>query len=355
MVVFGSLVTLVLIIAGLLWRRNIYLTAVSLIWIWLIMSFNYDGVDYSGNEIIYLYADKSAENFPLSLLNYFSYMLVDTAHELSLDYWEYNGVVVTVLLSFLGLFLLKNVRNHTAYLSLFMIYPMMDSVFQKRFFIAMMLCMFSLWYAAHNERIKYMVLAIISMGFHFTAVFSVLYVLIAYIREKSKLIVILLFFCEIAIILFFKDYILMIMAADNAKISEYIGGNAISIFAGISYIATQVVFVYLTDIILRNYVDDKSVDFIRGLNISSLFFMPFLMADAVFFRFYRIIMMIVYVYVVDSLSREFGNGRPAFYGTVYIVLLFSFVLVTASFDKIGWELFLETLFRYNKAIEGMSL
>lgn len=344
------MVTVLLILAGLFKRNNIYLSGITMLWIWVIMAFNYDGVDYSANEMIYNSMGNEGDEF--NLISYLPNALMRVAHGIYLDYWEYNGLMVSVMLVLMFLWIKNNVHNHTAYLSIFMIYPMMDSVFQKRFFIAMIISVIALWYATNKKMVKYVVLTLISIGFHFTAIFTFLYVIIAWIREKSHVALVLMLIFEIVFLVQFREYILLVVAADNAKIDEYIGGNAISLFAGGLFVLTQIGFVWLTDLILRYNNDDERIKFIRNLNVSSLFFAPFLMMDAVFFRFYRIVMMLTYIYIADSIKGCFWcNNKHYYTAVIYLVLLTAWVYVVASFDKLGWPVFLQTLFKYNKVIE----
>ena len=69
------------------------------------------------------------------------------------------------------------------------------------------------------------------------------------------------------------------------------------------------------------------------------------MLNSVFFRYYRIIMLLSYIFVVDE---AYGNKKWLI--RAYILCIAVYVAILITFGHFGWEEHLETLFKYNKIL-----
>lgn len=133
MVNFGIIITLALIALGILFKRSRVIACVQTFWLWIVTGFTNGGGDYSENLAIYQgYARSSSSSFfdwfarPVSgfLQNRFGW-----------EYWQYNALMCGVVLILLFLVAHKNTKNIALFFSMFLIYPFVDSVMQKKVFL----------------------------------------------------------------------------------------------------------------------------------------------------------------------------------------------------------------------------
>ena len=176
-------ITVCLILLGLLIRKSKLLFLLQCSWIWILTALNNGGWDYDGNEAIYNYSGK---NLFSSLSGWVNDLFAYFAHQWGWDYVRYNAVLATIGIAILAYVILRFAKRPNMALSLYMIYPMMDSIYQKRFFIAMCFVVLAYSFWIEKKKVPFFVAVLVALGFHFSVFIYLLVPLLDKLVEKNK-------------------------------------------------------------------------------------------------------------------------------------------------------------------------
>lgn len=350
-------VTIILILMGILLKRNKGIASLQVIWIWIIMAFNSGGIDFLANQEIYkgYYKTSGINDWAARTLSIYM-------QKLGADYWEYNAFVVTITLIIFFVIVLQNTRNVALFFSFFLVYPFCDSVIQKRFFIAFIFCIIAFVCLKNKNKFGFWTSFFIALGFHFSAVFLLVYLCMEPVVKYHKKVILLIVLVESLFLILSKEILMNINLPVSEKIAVYMTGS-ISVKAGILFILAQIVFIILTIIIetpgeikfnkIKMYVGNS---FAIRLNYFSIIFLPLLMLDSTFFRFYRIIMVVSYFSIINKVKSDIKhiNGKEIFVYAYFIVMI-CFVVITNYAGDFGWKGIIETLFKNNIILNGFSI
>lgn len=276
------------------------------------------------------------------------------------EYWQYNALMCGVVLILLFLVAHKNTKNIALFFSMFLIYPFVDSVMQKRFFYAFILSIIAIL-CQKNRKYKTCIFAIVfALGFHFSAIIMIPYLLMDIILKRNPRLIWIILAIEVYVLSFQRGILNALLNANSSKVQAYMTSN-ISIKAGIMFIVAQCIFVILTlfienkDLFFKNIGINARDNFIMRVNIFSLIFLPLLMMDAIFFRYYRIIMVVSYFELADRIDGSFLINDVRYYLTwLYIVALAVFQIFTISSGSLEWNVFLDTMFKYNQFLKAFG-
>ena len=355
--IFCVTLSIILILTGIVIQNNRILAAIQSIWIWLVVGFTNGEMDFAENNLIYKNTAYAKISSPSTWL---SNLIGNYTNSMGMEYWEYNAVVSAVLILILYWIILKNTKKISLFYSLFLIYPLVDSVIQKRFFIAFVFCVISL-IAMKNNNIKMSIIAIIcALGFHFSAIILVPYLFMDIILKKHIKVIWMILALEVYIIFFQRNLVAIILGDNSAKVTTYMNNN-ISLKAGLLFVCVQVILVLLTlyienpNLFLRNLSINSRENYIMRINIFSLLFIPLLFMDSTFFRFYRIIMVVTYTDIGKAFRGKLLKNSYRYYmGMAYIILIITFQVMTVNLGEFGWNEVLDTLFKYNQVLGGIA-
>ena len=356
MVLEGTIITLTLMVLGFVFRQSKGVAVLQLVWLWIVTGFTTGGIDYDGNYAIYLYMSNANSKIGINewLANLIGSFVQNTWQW---DYWKYNAFLVAICMMVLFVLALKNTKNIALFFSMFMIYPFIDSVIQKRFFYCFVFSIVALM-CAKEKKYKHCALVIlIAIGFHFSAIMVLPFLFMDFFIKKHPRLIGLILVVEVYVITFQRGLFSIILNSSSAKVSTYMTSN-ISFKAGLLYILIQITFVILTllienDEFSTNILKNARENYIMRINIFSLIFLPLLMMDSTFFRFYRIIMVVSYFFLSDKVEGRFCINTLRYYLIwIYIVFLIVFQVVTINAGAFEWKDFLDTLFRYNLILGG---
>ncbi len=342
-IIIGSIITIGLIILGLIFKSSRILFFLQFVWVLLIVSFNSGGMDYEGNEAIYL----ASSYFPTSLNSIFSNLLGYYSNSFGWDYQEYNLFVFGFSLLLLFYLIINKTSQPATYGSLFLLFPFVSFVVQKRFFLASIYLLMSyiLW---GDKKYKKSVLSlIIATGLHFSIIFSLPVFILDTLKKYRVFFAFIVLIVESYFVLFNRDLFIS-LAGDKGTV--YINSN-ISFMAAVLFIIFQIMFILLY-LYIRQRKEGKSKKweyFDNRLQIYSLVFAPFLFFDATFFRYYEVVMLYSYIFIARSLYGSISRNTITYYLSFgYLVLIGLFQFATIYFNSgNGWDDFLTTLFEYN--------
>lgn len=199
-----------------------------------------------------------------------------------------------------------------------------------------------------------------ALGFHFSAIIMIPYLLMDIILKRNPRLIWIILAIEVYVLSFQRGILNALLNANSSKVQAYMTSN-ISIKAGIMFIVAQCIFVILTlfienkDLFFKNIGINARDNFIMRVNIFSLIFLPLLMMDAIFFRYYRIIMVVSYFELADRIDGSFLINDVRYYLTwLYIVALAVFQIFTISSGSLEWNVFLDTMFKYNQFLKAFG-
>lgn len=353
MIVVGIIITLMLILSGFAIKKSKIVALLQNVWLFLVLGFNNGGMDYTDNEYIYL---SSANKIRFSINGGLSNLVGYWANSHKLEYWQYNAIVVFVCLLLLFYAVCKNTEQISVFYSMFLIYPFIDSVIQKRFFIAFIFCVIALLYKKNEKNLWSFIFVIIALGFHFSAIVMIPYLFMDIILNKHIKVLWIILVAELYILIFQNQFFLVIMGDSASKVSTYMTDN-ISVLAAIMYVFLQVSLIILTLVIqnknfmLSSFYRNAKNDYSMKINLFSMVFLPLLFMDSTFFRYYRIIMVVSYIDIAKVVRGRFLKNNYRFYiMLLYILVVILFQIVAIKVDRFGWEKVLETLFLHNQIL-----
>lgn len=171
--------TIMLIVAGLWFKRSRLLYIFQMLWMWILAAFNTDGMDYAVHRRIYEASTRSRIN-PLNGGALYSY-LCRTFFTRGYEFYVMNGLISTGIFLFLYLFIRNRSKNPCFVASLFFLYPLSDCIIQKRWFFANVIVLAGIGYFFKNRNgIRNKVFLILSILIaHQIHVGSLAYLLIA--------------------------------------------------------------------------------------------------------------------------------------------------------------------------------
>lgn len=344
---------IVLILLGVFFRKSNILFAIQGLWMVILFGFNCGGMDFIGNENIYLNATPKVGLYDM-FTNYLSYSFrmhgIDFVH-----YNLYVGIMVFLLLFWV---ISKFTANRSFVLSLIMIYPFVEFVIQKRYFYCMVLLVCAMAFLNMKNRFGYIgfcILVFIAMQFHASAaifyVFVIYYLLPKKYRKKVFVSLAILFAVGYR---FIPDIASKFVAAQKVQLYFYtLAGNS-SFFKFIFWVCLHCSYIYL----FRWFVGKEKVEQNKQLssnvldyNYISLVFMPLYAFDPVFFRLYRPIIIWNYICLANCIQHRkhfitLSKVKMIILqvGLCVGTFIIFYVLVGAGFDKQVVPIFDENLF-----------
>lgn len=312
--VLGIIITFSLIILGLCFGKSKVLSIIQALWMWIIIGFNTNGIDYEVN----LYSFEHSEwkgSFGTILSSPLSYLF----YEHGASFLVYN--VITTFFAILIIYWVINkfTKRIATVLALIMIFPFPDFVVQKRFFLAMAIAFlgFSYYIKDTNDKkniVKCLLLLAVSSQFHVSTIFYLIIIAIGLISNKLKVLIsaIGLIVC-LGVPTLIEQILLKIPLIPRGKVILYFeillkDSSPIKALFWVSLMSICVCYVYLTKknfnntMISKVPIEGKIVDNIYRLHMSSLILIPFFSFDPVFFRLFRPIIFFEYIMFSRLLS-----------------------------------------------------
>lgn len=351
------LITLIFILFGFLAPKLKLLAFFQIVWLWIIMSFNTYGMDYPGNYFVYETTLVSDINF-LGLG--WAYRGLGVLFRLNgLSFQEMEALVVGISLLILLFLAYKTTNMPSFFISIFYIYPFIDSAIQRRFFPSMMFVLLAIYFCIMHRRfwfVKYAICIYIACGFHFTGLFFIPVFLIYYIKRKTLFVAV--FFSTLAGLALANNLSsILSIFIPASKVEFYLGIAGVELWKGMVFIFQILIFIFLVykienhPVLESSVFREKSDDVIMKLNYFCALTLPALTFDMVFTRFLRVAFILNYGLLLSRFQSPYKAKTKVFYlFWAYIAYLFLwsflniFVLGNNSFDALVKPFFVNNLF-----------
>lgn len=345
--------TILLTVLGLIFKKSKILWYIQIIWIWILMAGSNGGVDWTTHINIF----KSAVSFKI-LENSWIYKLCCYPFiQLGYDFSTFNMVMSTILLAILFYIIKKNTKSVCLATSLIYIYPLADSIIQKRNFCALVFFLVGVISIIKNEKkstFKFLFFTFIAAQIHSSYYLYFLILPLMKLSEKklNKILMILLM-CEFALIPFIPKIALLFVPA--TKVNFYFSTLKIPLYQSICWWGLQIIFTILffkefkINSKLATYLnyDENKNEYNRLIQLNKilLIFMPLYYYEPTFFRFFRNLLFINYIYVAKIFDKTQKNYKDLVISTglliCFIVLVFlsQFVIFGKGFYYLGVPIF----------------
>ena len=325
LIFFATLFTVFLL--GLIKQKSRIIMIVQLLMIWLLMGFNSGGIDFQGNEEIYYAMGRSitfrgfASSWLYNLTAYF-------AHHINLSFISYNIIMTFVVLAVFGIILIKESERPCFVLDMFMIYPLVDSIIQKRFFVGMMFCVAALFFLMRKRYMMFIAFIIIAIGFHFSFLFYCPLLFMDFVKEKhEKYYLILIVLLEMFILRYNLN--LLRMMTDSGKIDLYLTKSSYrTLLVGVLFMIYLVGYILLTSKICNCVHENNAIEFLKKINMAAVVIVPLCSYDSTFFRYYRVILIFAIIVLANCCSGEILRKNKmllSYKNKWYAVFVFYFV------------------------------
>ena len=350
-------ITVLLCLMGFIFQKNKILSCLQMIWIINLTCFNTQSADWLANFGIY----QTAYQYN----GFLGWLMNVATNKLNISFYLFNGILAFISLSIIfGVILNKGLKPNIV-LSLWMIFPLIDNIIQKRYFWAfgiVVLAMYLLFYMNDKKMafICYEVLIFLANGIHNSYIIFFVLPFFLWLSRKQQIILTSIVICLGIIlhsrILFIADELL---AGLNSKNALYLGNTSnspiLSILVWGTWQVAQCLVIYF--LYQDKYSNQKNV-FIDA-NIFFLMLIPLYTFDPVFMRCFRPMLVFNYILVSNKLviiknEETFLVDKKGF--TLLIMYVMLTILTFYMFDcssrtSLGFDQIVKVIYANNSLLK----
>ena len=304
---FATIFTVIIIIGGILIRKNKFYFGLQIIWTLLLICGNTYSDDFVGNSNLYYssnFIDIHREGFFMSGYYYLSALF----NKIGFNYIQFNALFATISTLIMVGIILKLSKNPCLTFSMFMFYPLTSSIIQKRYYIAMGLLVLGVYILSLNinkvvKTILYIFVISLACQIHTASIFFFTLIIYFWIPDKVKRYVSILGLIVMSVC---KSQLASLLEkSDNASLSGkssfyFVTLASSDIFHYIFWIGWHLLFVILIFYLLKKEnvrltLGENFSHFLWIINWWSLLIIPLYSFDPVFTRLFRVIIIFNYI------------------------------------------------------------
>lgn len=295
-------------ISGFFFRSKLLMMC-QLINIYILIAFNNGGPDYGGYQAMYEIFSKIQGRF-ISLKGGILYHTsIYYLSKIGLNL-ENITLILTTLTFIIGIYLVKKlqVKNLNFLISCIYFFPGIDYVIQKRNFYAMGILSLSFYKLYKNRKLEAFILLILSYYFHSSILFYfIIFGLVLLDNKRIEKIIIIDIVLGIFLIPIFLKYLVQYNILSNEIIIVYFKdiSNRLPLGKVAVFIIIHLVMFFIIKKVYKKIKNKKRYDiFIYKLNLTLLCIIPFYYYNATFFRLYRNIFFLNYIFFANYLWKK---------------------------------------------------
>lgn len=353
------LITIILIFIGFIKKNSNIIFIIQIIWMYLLLAGNTQSMDYG----VYTNMFETSQNKESAIGNIYAYLCY-LAGQIGLDFFEFNAVINIFIMIIIIYILKKYTKNYCFVMSLLFIYPFIENIIQKRFYLAsIIVCLAIVSFLLKKGIIYkfiYIILIIIATYVHQSAIFYLLFLIYPIINKKKTFIIMLII--SIVFSLFLPD-LSSIFFAEKTELyfGELHSKIKYPILNFILWSGFHICFVFLYYIFyskckkhISNKIFYKYIISINKINICSLLFIPMYAWEPTFFRIFRGILLLNYIAISMIIPSGYKYYKIVFYSMIiYIIyIIISFVCIY-FFASAGYKEMIEPIFINNILLESI--
>lgn len=339
MATVGIVITISIIILGLIGKKSSIIFGIQFFWIWMIQVFNCGGYDYSMNEYIYLSGGINTEWIASAVTKLFL--------SLGIEYMLYRVFWGTIAICILARFIWKYSKRPCWVTILYICFLWTDNVIQCRFFWGSCILLIAFEFLIKKKQKLFWLFCILATGFHTSFVIYLVFpVIYEFMKKNSRVKNIIILGFEIIVCLNF-DLVFAVLGSNYLvdKLKSYLfTDNYSSIIIGIAFFVLYGTIVFTAHwIIQRNCKSNIDYVILNLLN-ASIFILPFLLYNSNFGRYFRPILILAIITVLNKLSVVKRNSLSKYFSYIFCMLLVIGGCVLQSVS--GWFM-IDNLFNNN--------
>lgn len=347
----------ILCFMGFIFQKNKFLAYIQFFWISCIACFNTMSTDWLSNYDFY----QGIENNRSVVTPFVSFL----KNNLNMNFLTFNGVMSFFSLCLIYFVILRETKRPCFVLSLWMIFPLIDNIIQKRYFWAFGLIILAIYLLLNiKEKIIsifcYELLIIIAINFHAAYIWFIFLPAFLYLSKRIQLI-----FSIVVVVLGILLHNQFIFIANR-----YLGGlqeknelyfGQISnhpFFALIVWGLWQIIqlfFIYY----LYKKDNNKIAKFLIGSNIYFLMLIPLYMFDPVFARCFRPLLLFNYIGIANKINvvwiqNKLLINKKVLYlaiGFVMLILLTFYAFDVSSITSAGFDNIVKVIYQNNSLLK----
>lgn len=346
-------ITFILCILGLVFQKNIFLAIVQFIWITCITCFNTMSADWRANYDFYQNAENN-RNFITPFINFFKI-------NLNFDFYTFNGMMSFLSLCLIFFVILKETKRPSFVLTLWMIFPLIDNIIQKRYFWVFGIVILAIYFLLNvREKILalclYEVLVLLAICFHAAYIWFIFLPVFLYLSRRVQL----TFSISVVLLgVLFNNQIIFIANKFLTDLQEknelYFGRISNHLLLALIiwglWQTMQFYFIYC----LYKKDDTKMAKLLIGTNIYFLMLIPLYLFDPVFARCFRPMLLFNYIGIANkiniiSLENKLLVDKKIVYLILsfFVLILFTFyVFDVSSITSIGFDNIVKVIYQNN--------
>lgn len=346
------LITIILILVGFINKNSLFIFIIQIFWMYVLTAGNLMSIDMGVHQRIFI-ANQSNGN--LDIYGTLCYLF---GHE-GFDFIEMNAVLCIFAFISLYCFIKKYTLNYCFVMSLYFLYPFIENVIQKRFFIASIVAIYAIIFIMKNGRIPKVVaifLIVIAGLIHQAAFGFLIFLLLPLLKNVKNPKTILIFFLIVisGLMPIIPDILKVFLGEVKVDLYFVVLHEKIKypILNFILWGGFHLGFIYLYYNfykICNKYV--KKMDFEKNIlymNIVSILLIPLYYWEPTFIRIYRTLIIFNYIAVANILPIGQIYYKPIFYVSLkYIVYSIIAFICIYFFAGQGYTAIIEPIFLEN--------
>lgn len=351
-------ITVILIFAGLINKNSRFLFCLQSLWMYTLMAGNTKSMDMNTYEIMFL----TAQSVDMGLYGYFCVL----ASQINFSFIGMNAILCIFIVAIMIYIIRKYTRNWCFVMSLYFIYPLIDSIIQKRFFTAFSLVslaiVFFLLKKGFINKLIFICLIVIAGLIHQSAYIYIVFLLVPFLKKTSKKkIALICIFTLSLIVTIYMPSILSTFWDQKAELYFLTLHDKIKypIINFILWMGFHFGFIYFYRLFYLNcqqyIVKSRYFDFIKNvyyLNLCSIVLIPLYYWEPTFFRFYRCLILFNYIAISSVLPGSQSYYKPLLYSAMtYLLYTIVAFICIYFFASAGYKEIIEPIFIGNILME----
>lgn len=353
---FGTLllmlITIILILAGFINKNSLILFIIQLLWMYVLTAGNLNSADMGVHQNIF---EASQYNTDISIYSKICHVFA----QIGFDFIEMNAILCIFIFIFIYCFIKKYTLNYSFVMSLYFLYPFIDNVIQKRFFIASVVVIYAITFIMKNNRSSKLIaiiLIIIAGLIHQAAFAFLIFLLLPFFKNVKNPKSIFIFFLIVSSSLMPIMPDILKIFFEEVKVDFYF----VVLHEKIKYPILNFIlwggfhlgFVYLYYNFYKTcnkYI--KKMEFEKNIlymNIISILFIPLYYWEPSFIRMYRTLIIFNYIAIANVLPIGQIYYKPVFYVSLkYIIYSIIAFICIYFFAGMGYTAIIEPIFLEN--------
>ena len=347
-------ITAISVICGFLNSKSKIISTLQIFWIWILMAFNSGGMDWSVHY--WLFEDSALGTVLLSPGWGYS-NICNFCLKLGMEFYDMNFIVSTVILFVLFYFIMKLSEKPAFVLSMFTIFPLTDSIIQKRNLLGMMFLYiaFMVLIRRQEKKNKLLYLFFCLLAFSVHSIY-IIYLPIVFLDKlswnKIKWFVASVLGCSVIIVPVLPRLARIFM--NNDKLLAYFINWKIPLYQSVCWWGLHISFCILIYLIIKYRLQPHdgllvNYDFVLKINVFFLIVLPLYYYEPTFFRIYRNIFLLDYVAVSNCMGINGRFSKKCYFCIVLLIILVLLIFLSQFvWFGVGFDVLVKPLFDNNK-------